>query len=501
MSGPKIAIVGGGSFAWGPLFVRDLLIAPGLRDAQIVLYDLDPHALAAVGALADKMVVRLGRGCVATTTEAETALRGADFVILTITTGGLEAMRHDVEIPERYGVFQAVGDTVGPGGLLRALRNIPVIAALAQQMAQLCPSAWLLNYTNPMTTLCRAVTKTSPVRTIGLCHEWLGVRSRLGTYFGVPEEHFTARIAGINHLPWLLDLRVGDQDYMPQLHALAAETLAQHGQAEGLREDDTRSTVDRGLVKSRGAQAGQVGGLREDDTRSTLDRRLVKSRGSQAGQVEGLHEDDTRSTVDRGLVKSRLLQLYGALPVAGDRHVAEFFPFFLTEAAGRGKAWGIDRTPISERYTWRAEAEAEIAQLGQDEVRLDQFLANPSGEAAGPIITALATGGRYEGIMNLPNQGQVSCLPQGVVVETMGTIEAGGVRGEPAGEIPPAIAAILQRHSANQELAVAAALTGSREAALQSLLGDPLCPPDVHAAATMLDEMLAANRQYLPQFF
>lgn len=447
MTAPKIVIVGGGSYSWGPLFVRDLLIAEGLPDARIVLHDVDAQALATVGALAQDMVRRLGRGCVELQDDPEAALHAADFVILTITTGGLEAMRHDVEIPERYGVRQSVGDTVGPGGLLRALRNIPVVVDLAQRMERLCPHAWLLNYTNPMTTLCRAVAKTSAIRTIGLCHEWLGVRRQLAAYFEVGADDFVARIAGINHLPWLLDLHVGGEDFMPRLHSLAAEVLAARGQAPGLTEENTRSTIDRGMVKA------------------------------------------------------RLLQLYGALPVAGDRHVAEFFPFFLTAAADWGKAWGIDRTPIAERCQWRAEARAEIAQLREDQTALDAFLARSSREAAGPIITALWTRGRYDGIMNLPNCGQIADLPPDAVVETLGVIEDGAARGQPVGELPPALAGILRRHITNQELTVAAALSGSRELARQALLGDPLCPPDVDAAARMLDEMLAANRQYLPQFF
>ncbi len=187
--------------------------------------------------------------------------------------------------------------------------------------------------------------------------------------------------------------------------------------------------------------------------------------------------------------------------MAGDRHVAEFFPFFLTEATGRGKAWGIDRTPISERYTWRDEARQKLVQLATDDKARDAFLTKRSGEAASEIITALATGGRYAGIMNLPNHGQIAALPDGVVVETLGEIEQSEARGLPVGDVPPAIEAILRRHISNQELAVAAALTGSRALALQALLGDLLCPPDIAAAERMLEEMLAANRSYLPQFF
>ena len=124
MTGPKITIIGGGSYSWGPLFVRDLLIAPALQNAAIVLHDIDAQALAAVYDLGQIMVQQRGGGHVECTLDLDEALYGADFVILTITTGGLDAMRHDVEIPERYGVYQAVGDTVGPGGLVRALGDM-----------------------------------------------------------------------------------------------------------------------------------------------------------------------------------------------------------------------------------------------------------------------------------------------------------------------------------------------------------------------------------------
>ena len=165
MAAVKIVIIGGGSYAWGPLFIRDIATTPDLAGSTILLHDIDPGPLDLVYALGEK-IIRAVPGDPFTlerTLDLDEALQGADFVILTITTGGLEAMRHDVEIPYKYDVFQPVGDTVGPGGLSRALRNIPVVVDIARRMEDLCPNAWLLNYSNPMTTLCRAVTRaTSP---------------------------------------------------------------------------------------------------------------------------------------------------------------------------------------------------------------------------------------------------------------------------------------------------------------------------------------------------
>ena len=133
------------------------------------MHDIDPEALTLVYALGQKLL-KAGNlpYTIARTLALWDALQGAHFVVLTITTGGLAAMRHDLEIPEKHGVYQSVGDTVGAGGLARALRNIPVVVDIARHMEALCPDAWLLNYTNPMTTLCRAVTRETGIKTIGL---------------------------------------------------------------------------------------------------------------------------------------------------------------------------------------------------------------------------------------------------------------------------------------------------------------------------------------------
>jgi alpha-galactosidase/6-phospho-beta-glucosidase family protein len=151
------------------------------------------------------------------TLSLDEALQGADFVILTISTGALEAMRHDIEIPEKYGIYQSVGDTVGPGGLARALRNIPVVVSIAQRMDEICPNAWLLNYTNPMTTLTRAVNQQSYIKTIGLCHELIGVRNRLAHMLSVSPAQIKTNVAGINHLIWILGMSIDGVDAFPRL--------------------------------------------------------------------------------------------------------------------------------------------------------------------------------------------------------------------------------------------------------------------------------------------
>jgi alpha-galactosidase len=214
---------------------------------------------------------------------------------------------------------------------------------------------------------------------------------------------------------------------------------------------------------------------------------------------------------DHYRVKSTLFELYSAFPAAGDRHVAEFFPWFLNEAANHGERYGVRRTPIAERYTWRAEARAFVERLRKiagspaRKAELEPLMAQDSGEAAAQIIAAITTGQQYQGILNLPNRGQVDGLPREAVVETMGVIDPLGGRGLTAGELPPPVLAVLSRHVANQEMIVRAGLDGDRKMALQALLNDPLVSEgiagDLPAAGKMLDELLTANRAYLPRFW
>ncbi len=192
----KLAFIGGGSYSWGPALLGDLALSPAIS-GTVCLMDINP--------VAGERLQRLGRMYVADqqaslevtyTASLPEALEGADFVILSITTGGLGSMRGDLEIPETYGIYQAVGDAVGPGGIARTLRNVPVVVDIARQMERHCPDAWLINVTNSMSTLCRAVTKATTVRTIGLCHELRSVQRKVRRLLGSDEGLDTWRVAG-----------------------------------------------------------------------------------------------------------------------------------------------------------------------------------------------------------------------------------------------------------------------------------------------------------------
>jgi alpha-galactosidase len=441
MAKTRICLVGGGSYNWSPIMLRDIAAMKDLS-GTIVLHDIDPAALEDMQRLGRKIMSAAEADfTVETTTDLNEALRGAEFVIVTITTGGLEAMRHDLDIPRKYGIYQSVGDTVGPGGLSRALRNIPVMVEIARTVERVCPNAWLLNLTNPMTTLTRAINKTTSLKAIGLCHELFGVRGTLREMFGATNEDLQMRVAGVNHMIWLLDLKIRGQDGFDLL---------------------------RDYVKS--------------------GRRIPVRTSGAAGPFPSFR--------DHWQVKLALFDAYGYLPAAGDRHVAEFFPYFLTEQTHAGEDYGVGLTLIEHRY--------EVARLAQASVRAAIESAEPppvarSEEEVVDIIAAVANGRSLHTIVNLPNRGQIDNLPREAVVETMGMVGPTGAYGVSVGALPPSVLNTVHPHVINQELIVEAALAGDRQLALQALLNDPLVR-DFRSAPRMLDELLTAHAAYLPQF-
>ena len=286
MAKTNICIVGGGSYNWSPIVLRDIAAATDLA-GKIVLHDINPAALEDIQQLGRRiMTVARADFTVEATTDLAAALRGAEFVIVTITTGGLEAMRRDLDIPRKYGIYQSVGDTVGPGGLSRALRNIPVMVEIARTIERVCPDAWLLNLTNPMTTLTRAIAKTTGLKVIGLCHELFGVRGTLKEMFDATNDDMQMRVAGVNHLIWLLDLKIRGQDGFQMIRDYLASG-----------------------------------------------RKIPVRTSGAAGPVPSFR--------DHWQVKLALFDIFGALPAAGDLHVAEYFPYFITDENHAGADYGV----------------------------------------------------------------------------------------------------------------------------------------------------------------
>ena len=457
MSGPRVAIVGGGSYQWVPKLLTDFANTPTLRDAHIVIEDIDPAPIPRMVALVEHIAAVRGIGLRASgTTDQRAALEGADAVVVSISTGGFASMRHDLDIPARYGVRQSVGDTVGPGGIVRALRNVPVLVGLARDMEDCCPDAWLLNLTNPMTALCRAVTRETGVSTVGLCHEITITRFVLSLLLDVSFLDLDLTVGGVNHLPFVTALRVGERDGF----ALLRETL-----------DRIDEIADEPLAM---------------DLPDGLGHPAPPSGHWTKGDLVAVNQ-----------VKLDLFRRWGVLPGAGDRHVAEFFGEFLTPDTDWGAELGIELQTIENREEWQARYVAELeAMLAAPEVSR-----MPSGEMVCGILHNLRTGTRGEYPGNLPNRGQVVGLPEGAVVEGICVADGDGIRPRDVVTLPEPALAALGPVIAAQELTVEAALTGSRDLVVEAMRTDPLAARVASAdIPAMVDEMLAATGPWLPAF-
>jgi len=446
----QVTIIGGGSYQWTPELLADLLGTPSVAGAHIVLEDIDPVPLEKMEALGRMVNDSLGaKATLSTTTDQRRALEGADFVIVTISTGGFDSMAVDLEVPGRHGIRQSVGDSVGPGGINRSLRNVPVLVGIAEDMEAVCPGAWLLNITNPMTCLTRAVRRQTAVKAIGLCHEVGNWTMDLAIALGKPHEAVQPTVAGVNHFPVVTGLEVDGEDGFAIL---------------------------AGMVDG----AGGLGALVPGPGRP------------RAGEFTPL------DFVQRHALKLTLLDRWGALPAAGDRHVAEFLPWVLTEESGWGAEYNIELTSISQRLDHQNGYIADV----------DAWLAGtkplqtwPSGELPALVIDSLLTGSPRHLPVNIPNVGQVPDVPPEAVVESICVVDGDGVRGRDVAPLPAPYAELVRRHVAVAEITVAAAVEGDRMLAGAAFLLDPLAGRGgLHQTESMTDELLSATAAWLPEF-
>ncbi|MGC3954786.1 MAG: alpha-galactosidase [Propionicimonas sp.] len=221
---PSITFIGAGSVVFTRQLVVDLLRFPDLPTLTLVLHDIDPGRLEVAVGTARNVAHQLGRELVVRgEADRQTALTGADFVVNMIQVGGIDATRCDLEIPARYGLRQTIGDTTGVGGVFRGLRTFPVLAALAADMAAVCPDAWLLNYTNPMAMNVWWLATVAPeLKAVGLCHSVYWTVHDLCELIGVPLEGTHYRAGGVNHQAWLTEWSRDGEDLYPLLRARIA---------------------------------------------------------------------------------------------------------------------------------------------------------------------------------------------------------------------------------------------------------------------------------------
>jgi len=447
----RIAFIGGGGRLWAPAFMNDLALCPDLT-GEVVLHDLDLDAAQAnvdFAAWLQEQPGVLSRWRYRAEGDLAAALRGADVVVISIQPGSLAAMRDEIAIAEEYGLFYPVGDTAGATGLVRALRSATIYIDLARAIAEHCPKAWVINYTNPMTVCTRTLTAVAPeLNVIGCCHEVHSTRRMLaelvGKYWGVdptPDLHeIDVNVYGVNHFTWVDRATWQGKDLLALLRHHIAEP--------GVIREYTQTEVE--------------------------------AFGSWFHSTEQ--------------VKFALFQRYGVLGAAGDRHLVEFLPGFIRSPETLFR-WGVIRTPVSWRMSRLGDVLAKRAAIVEGR---EPFVLESTGEEGVAIMRALVGLGDITTNANMENRGQIPNLPDRAVVETNVHFANGAITPVNAGALPQTIHPLIARHVANQEMIVQAALTKDRDLAFAAIYNDPSHSLPIDEAWTMFNRMLLPSLPWLP---
>ncbi len=219
---PKITFVGAGSAVFAREIITDLLLVDGLEEGSLALVDVDPERLELAHRIVERLIALTGRRWTVTaSTDRRQVMAGSDFVINSIEVAGLANVRHDFDIPKRYGIDQCIGDTIGPGGIFKALRTGPAWLEILRDAERLCPQALVMNYTNPMSILTLVALRGSSMSTVGLCHSIQDNSFELAEYLEIPQAELIYRCAGVNHNAWFTELRYQGEDMYPRLRARA----------------------------------------------------------------------------------------------------------------------------------------------------------------------------------------------------------------------------------------------------------------------------------------
>jgi alpha-galactosidase len=420
MSQLKIVIVGGGSNAWTPMIVKDMLLTPELRGASFVLYDINKAA----SDLAKAGLERIAREINVTpklisTDNRKKAFDGANYFIVTISTGGLDAMAHDLSIPEKYSIYHTVGDTSGPGGWARAIRNFDVFVKLAEDINRHAPGAMVLNYTNPMTTLTDVLSRLCKGPVVGLCHGLFENLTFIKKLYKLDsEDRISARFAGINHFFWI-----------------------------------TQATA---------------GGI---DVISDLQKRLTD--GSSFTQMQKEITPDAMGFHSKREVATELFRLTGAFTYLGDRHTCEFLPWIITNKKNMAK-YQIVRTSIADRKAAFARRETHLKGLAAGKP-MEDYYRRRSRETAADIIAAHTGGKTFIDVGNVVNTGQITNLPLGLVVETPVRVDARGFTPLQFGDLPPAPHALISPYATLFPMVIDACFKRDLKMAMRALRLDPVC--------------------------
>ena len=449
----KIAYIGGGSRGWAWGFMMDLAMDEDLC-GEVRLYDIDIEAAKRNQVIGEKISAHkdaVSRWRYTVPQTLQEALTGADFVVISILPGTFKEMHSDVHLPERVGVYQSVGDTVGPGGFMRAMRTIPMFVEIAQAIRDYAPDAFVMNYTNPMSLCIRTLYHVFPgIKAYGCCHEVFGTQHLLCQMLkkeygidGVKRQDLYTTVTGINHFTWLTSASYKGMDLMP-LYADFCKKYAATGFSEGNDDNWMNSFFS-----------------------------------------------------SNQMVKMDLFNRYGWIAAAGDRHLAEFLPPWYLKDPDTVKSWKFHLTSVD----WREEDLTRRLQRSDDLISGKEALQlKKSGEEGHLLIKALLGLGDLVSNVNIPNQGQIPNLPLGAVVETNALFGLDRISPIHAGPVPENILPLIHRHVLNQENTLKAALACDRKLAFATFMNDPqMGGVSLADGQKLFDDMLENQRKYLPE--
>lgn len=451
----QIAYIGGGSRGWAWTFMTDLSMDDALS-GTIRLYDIDEQAAKNNEIIGNHLSARedvIGKWNYVTSKSLEEALAGVDFVVISILPGTFDEMQSDVHLPERLGIYQSVGDTAGPGGIIRALRTLPMFVEIAEAIKAYCPKAWVINYTNPMTMCVKTLYHVFPeIKAFGCCHEVFGTQKVLKGILeetmgleNVDRRDILVNVLGINHFTWFDSASYKGIDLFPIYRAYIDEHFE-----EGFNDPD---------------------------------RNWANSSFNCAHRV-----------------KMDLFNRFGLIAAAGDRHLAEFMPGdeYLKDPE-TVTSWKFGLTTVDWRKNQLKERLAKSARLvgGEEEIQL-----KPSGEEGILLIKALCGLEQVVSNVNIPNTNlQIPNLPAYAVVETNAVFSRDSIKPVIAGELAEGVKNLIMPHIENHEYILKAALECDRESVYKAMLNDPLVKGRAREedVKQLADDMITNTLAYLPE--
>ena len=442
----KITFMGAGSTVFAKSVLGDAMMTESLRDSHIALYDIDPKRLRESGQMLDVLNRNINAGRAKITAHCgvagrKAALRGADYVVNAIQVGGYEPSTViDFEIPRKYGLRQTIADTLGIGGIFRALRTIPGCLDFARDMEAVCPDAWFLNYVNPMAMITGAMLLGSGVRAVGLCHSVQGCARWLLRKLGMLEQvkKLQWKIAGINHQAWLLEITDGGKDLYPEIKKRAAKMVSQ---------------------------------ARKDLTLNGLD-----------------------------MVRFELMRQFGYYITESSEHNAEYCPWFIKST--HPELIEEFRIPLDEYPRRCVNQIADWLKRSRELTENPRLEHRISGEYGAHIMNAMETDAPYSIGGSVLNRGIITNLPAKACVEVPCMVDRNGVQPVVVGDLPEQCAALNRTNVNVQILTVEAALTKRRDHIYQAAMLDPHTGAEltIDQIRDLCDDLIKAHGDMLPKY-